>query len=109
MSTPNVIANQIHLEHNYALNSNLVDLNSVQEDEAKYEEIDPILISSGKISQRHIRRTVHVIDKYKIPQNAYHELRMSCKGILPSISTLSKERLLMSSEIPYVVNPEVIF
>ena len=107
ISNPNLVAQQINLEHNYALNSNLIDLNSVQDDEAKYEEIDPTLISSGKISQRHIRKTVHVIDKYKIPQHAYHELRMSCKGILPSISTLSKERLLMSSEIPYVINPDV--
>ena len=103
LATNNSVCDQIKNEHNYCQDTNLIDLTSNQNSPASYEDLDPIIVNGGKISQRHIRRTVHVVDKFKIP----HELRMACQGILPSIHTLRKERLLMSSEKPYIQNPNV--
>ena len=66
-----------------------------------------ILKRGGKISKRHLRTIIYVMDKFKIAGNAYHELRMSCKSILPSIHLIRKERVAMSEEIPYILNAYV--
>ena len=90
IDTPNGLAARNRLtelikeEHNYGQRSDLIDHNSIQNTPAQFEEVDPIIVPGGKISSRHIRRTVHIVDKFKIPQNAYHELRMACQGVLPN-------------------------
>ena len=66
-----------------------------------------LLTRGGKISKRHIRSVIYIMDKFKIAVPAYHELRMSCKGILPSISLIRKHRLEMSQEIPYILDAYV--
>ena len=76
-------------------------------EESADSEVEPVFVANGKISQRHKRCVAHVMDYHKISERAYHELRLSCKGVLPPLSNVRKERLLMSAEIPYVVNPTV--
>ena len=66
-----------------------------------------ILTRGGKISKRHIRSMIYIMDKFKIAIPAYHELRMSCNGILPSINIIRKHRLEMSQEIPYMLDAYV--
>ena len=79
-----------------------------EEDEPSSEsDNEAVFVGNGKISQRHKRCVAHVMDFHKISERAYHELRLSCKGVLPPLSNIHKERLLMSAEIPYVVNPTV--
>ena len=92
-------------DHNYSCNGS----NDQQEgiDESDHSDDERLILPNGAISARHKRCVAHVMDLYKISEKAYHELCLSCKGILPPLSEIRKERLLMSSEIPYIVNPTV--
>ena len=106
MSTEQVNnARNVAADHSYTGENN-IEINSENVD-SDYSDIDDIFEGNGKFTQRHKRRVGHVMDVHKISEKAYHELRLSCKGILPPLSQVRRERLLMSSEIPYIVNPTV--
>ena len=95
-------------DHPYSNSSDIVmeESNDTSDEES---DSDSVIVLNGEISQKHKRKVAHVMDLHKISEKAYHELRMSCKGILPPLSNVRKERLLMSSEIPYIVSPTVRF
>ena len=97
--------NQVNfsLDHTYCAqdthigeNDNFTDLN--------YSEIYD---SSANWQKSHIRRIIYVMDCFQISHEAYHELRMVSKGHLPPIGRLSKEKKVMSEEIPYHKHPKV--
>ena len=47
------------------------------------------------------------MDCFRISHEAYHELCMVSKGHLPPLGRLSKEKKIMSEEIPYEKHPKV--
>ena len=98
-------ARNVAQDHGYSFaNSEPMEYDDMDSDDSDSSDI---ILHNGKISQRHKRCVAHVMDLHKISEKAYHELRMSCKGILPPLCQIRKERTLMSSEIPYIVNPTV--
>ena len=100
-------ARNVATDHSYSGDGD-VEINS--ENEASDDsDTESVFELNGKFTQRHKRSVGHVMDLHKISEKAYHELRLSCKGILPPLCQVRKERLLMSSEIPYFVNPTVRF
>ena len=96
---------QINSEHNYCKDSEFTDVSLTEKATADYETFDPVIVNGGKFSRRHLRSVVNVLDLYKIPHKGYNELRLACKGLLPPLSAIRKERIFMSEEIPYIVNP----
>ena len=64
-------------------------------------------LSDGTWNKVHIRRIIHIMDSFKISNEAYHEMRMTSKSILPSISRIKKEKAIMSKEISYTAHPTV--
>ena len=93
---------QVIDEHNYSTFVLPDDLESDEEQELTSESFSDILVSSGQIGKRHVRCIVNILDLYKIPQKGYNDLRLACKGILPTLSSVAKERFLMSNKIPYI-------
>ena len=99
-------ARNVANDHPYSSSIN-EDADDDVEEESSDSDNDAVFVGNGKFSQRHKRCVAHVMDYHKISERAYHELRLSCKGVLPPLSNIRKERLLMSAEIPYIVNPTV--
>ena len=85
-------------------------LDSTDRDEHEdIEDVDlgEIFDSQGRWQKLHVWRLIHVLDSFRISHKAYHELRMVCKGHLPPIWWLAKEKKKMSEEIPYIKHPKV--
>ena len=61
---------------------------------------DPFL-PDGKWNPSHIRRIIHVLDSYHISHDAYHELRLTSRIILPPIYKVKDEKSKMSKGINY--------
>ena len=61
---------------------------------------DPFL-PDGKWNTQHIRRVIHVLDSYHISHEAYHELRLSSRSILPPLHRIKNEKKIMSKGINY--------
>ena len=94
---------QSSLDHTYcAQPKNLGDSDHFQD--LNYSEIYDC---SANWQKSHIRRIIYVMDCFRISHEAYHELRMVSKGHLPPIGRLSKEKKIMSEEIPYQRHPKV--
>ena len=70
-------------------------------------DLSEIFESSGHWRKIHLRRLIHVLDSYRISHEGYHELRMVSKGHLPPISKITREKTIMSEEIPYTKHPTV--
>ena len=100
-------ARNVARDHSYSNNEN--DDGGLDDDDSDESDSEEIILSHGKFSCHHKRNVAHVMDLHKISEKAYHELRLSCKGLLPPLSQVRRERLLMSSEIPYIVNPSVSY
>ena len=98
---------EIIQEHSYSKNVHLDEEENTEISNNYFTNVSDVLQSGGKISRRHIRSVANVVDLYKIPEKGYNELRLARRGILPTLSSLNRERLLMSNEIPFVVNPSV--
>ena len=84
----------------------------LMQDEENFDDFQDLNYSEifdnhGNWEKLHIRRLVHVLDTFRISHEAYHELRMVSKGHLPPISRLTKEKKLMSEEIPYIKEDKV--
>ena len=69
-----------------------------QPDEVDYSEIYD---EEGKFTSRHLKKAVYVCDKYRISQEAYHELRMELKGHYPPIYLVKLQKNIMSQRIVY--------
>ena len=101
------ITEAVNLEHNYSIDPSKYHSAELVDSDVKHDDLDGLIVSGGKMSKRHVRSICYVMDKFKIAQNAYHELRMSCNGLLPTLCSIRKERLQMSQEIPYILDPYV--
>ena len=69
-----------------------------EEPETDYSDI---YHEDGRFTSRHVRKAVYVCDKFRISQEAYHELRMELKGHYPPIWLIKWHKNLMSSRIVY--------
>ena len=80
-------------------------------DNDQFQDLDysEIYDCSGQWKKEHLRKLIYVMDSFRISHEAYHELRLVSKGYLPPIGRLSKEKKLMSEEIPYEKHPKVSF
>ena len=93
----------VKIDHAYASDS-------TQEVENEcFNDLDycEIYDNNGEWKKQHIRRIIYVLDAFRISHEAYHELRIVSKGHLPPIGRLSKEKKIMSEEIPYEKHPKV--
>ena len=61
---------------------------------------DPFL-PDGKWNTQHIQRIIHVLDMFGISHEAYHELRLTSRSILPPVYTIKREKKTMSKRIHY--------
>ena len=61
---------------------------------------DPFL-PDGEWNPKHLRRIIHILDIYHISHEAYHELRMTSRSVLPPIYKIKKEKTTMSRGINY--------
>ena len=61
---------------------------------------DPFL-PDGKWNPQHIRKIVHVLDNYHISHDAYTELRLTSRSILPPLLQVKQEKNKMSKGINY--------
>ena len=77
--------------------------------EVDFDDIDysEMFDCKGNWKKIHIRKLVHVLDTFRISQEAYHELHMVSKGHLPPLRRLIYEKGVMSEEIPYAKIPNV--
>ena len=67
-----------------------------------------IFDEDGKYTSRHLKKAVHVCDKFRISQEAYHELRMELKGHYPPIWLIKLQKNIMSQRIVYFPHDTVI-
>ena len=80
--------------------NNAAQIESEYEDEIAPGKNDPdAFLSDGTWNPVHIKRIINVMDLYKISREAYHELRMTSRSILPSISRVKNTKKFMSNEI----------
>ena len=93
----------IPLDHNYAFPPKEIPFEEDYHDIEYSEFFD----HDGKWLKRHVRRLIHVMDSFRISNEAYHEIRMVSKGQLPPIGTIRKEKKIMSHELPYIKHPKV--
>ena len=95
---------QLMVDHSYASQRN-----DTTENEHDYQDVNfsEIFDCAGNWKKSHIRSLIHVLDSFRISQEAYHELRMVSKGHLPPLCRLSREKAKMSEEIPYEKIPNV--
>ena len=61
----------------------------------------------GNWRQRFLRKIIHVMDKYKISHEAFHELRMVSIGYLPPVYRIQIEKKRMSEVVPYTKDESV--
>ena len=99
----NVNTKGIFNDHTYA------DPNERLKIEEDYHDMEysEIFDSNGQWSQSHIRCLIHVMDCFRVSNEAYHEIRMVSKGQLPPIGRIRKEKKNMSKELPYIKHPTV--
>ena len=83
--------------------------------------IDPAALSSDDendideeskkiVTSRLKEEVIHVMDRYRISQDAYHEMQQTLKTIpMPPIHHIKKQKRLMSVEIPYIKEPDVSY
>ena len=92
------------LDHSYACSKN-----DITDCEQEYDDINfsEIFDCDGNWKKGHIQSLIHVLDCFRISQEAYHELRMVSKGHLTLLCRLSLEKAKMSEEIPYEKVPNV--
>ena len=64
------------------------------------ELTDPFL-PDGKWNPQHLRTIIHVLDSYHISHDAYSELRLSSRSILPPLHQIKIEKKRMSTKINY--------
>ena len=95
----NVHHEYIHSEHSYTSKRHCLDADS---EEFKDVDYSNIYDSHANWRNDYLRRIIHVMDCFRVSQEAYHEIRMVSKGHLPPLSRLVKEKKVMSEEIPYV-------
>ena len=93
-------------EHSYASAANEINENDEEYEDVNFSEI---FDTRGNWKRSHIRSLIHVLDSFRISQEAYHELRMVSKGHLPPIHRLCMEKGKMSDEISYEKIPNVRF
>ena len=88
---------QTPVDHSYT--DSLVDENDGNEDtDIDYSDI---FEEDGKFTKRHLQKAVYVCDKYRISQEAYHELRMELRGHYPPIWIVKLQKNIMSQRIVY--------
>ena len=100
---PNSTLLSIYQDHTYTRHDTDFDEESTYND-INYSEI---FDCEGNWKSKHVRKLVHVMDNFKISQQAYHEIRMVSKGHLPSLYKISLEKKIMTEEIPYTKHPKV--
>ena len=74
-------------------NVNVNDRNNQSDNEEDIEdaESDPdAFLSDGTWNDVHIKKIIHVMDLFKISHEAYHELRMTSRSILPPLYWIKK-------------------
>ena len=87
----------MHSEHTYSDASPDDDDNDDPTAVDCYEIYD----DEGKFTPTHLKKAVYVCDKFRISQEAYHELRMELKGHYPPIWLVKRMKNIMSARIPY--------
>ena len=81
-------------------NINISDSDSQSEEDIEHGESDPdAFLPDGTWNPVHIKRIVHVLDLFKISHEAYHELRMTSRSILPPLYRIKSIKQKMSTEI----------
>ena len=76
------------------------DIDSEEEEDIPNLETDPdAFLSDGTWNDVHIKRVIHVMDLFKISHEAYHELRMTSRSILPPLYRIKNIKKTMSTEI----------
>ena len=62
----------------------------------------------GKWNSTLLRKVINVMDKHKISNKAYHELKMTLtSGFNPPMNQIKDEKKVMSQEIPFTKHPSV--
>ena len=75
------------------------------ESEDDSEDDDP---TDTRLPERVNEEIIHVMDRYRISQDAYHELQQTLKKLpLPPMHYLKKQKKKMSEEIPFENYPDV--
>ena len=77
--------------------SNDADLNDTDSN-SDAADADAFL-PDGDWNEIHLRKIIHVMDVFKISFQAYHELRMTSKSILPPLYKIRRARFRMSDVI----------
>ena len=73
---------------------------SQSEDDMDNDVSEPdAFLSDGTWNEVHIKRIIHVMDLFKISHEAYHELRMTSRSILPPLYRIKNIKKSMSTEI----------
>ena len=76
------------------------EVDSENDDAIPNSETEPdAFLSDGTWNDVHIKRIVHVLDMFRISHEAYHELRMTSRSILPPLHLIKKIKTAMSTEI----------
>ena len=96
--------NEMEVDDNNQLLAGDEDL----ENNEQAEHPDPFL-PDGKWNPQHIRRIIHVLDIFHISHDAYHELRLTSRSILPPLHRVKKEKKSMSTGIYYYKCGKVSF
>ena len=82
------------------------DHNYIRPDENE-ETGERVFDDSNQFVKKHVRKVIFIMDRFKFPQEGYHEMRKACNALMPPISQVKKEKKKMSTDIPYTVHPTV--
>ena len=73
--------------------------NSDDDNNEQDKEDQDAFLSNGSWNPVHLKKIISVMDEFKISQEAYHELRLSSKSILPPINQILSAKKKMSHTI----------
>ena len=119
--TINISPNSNNNPNSSTVEGNQSRTDQVGDEESDYNYVDDepdadpdpnkkeIFDEEGNWNKIFLRKIIHVMDKYKISHDAFHELRMVSIGYLPLINRIKAEKCKMSTEVNYTVDESVRF